>query len=110
MGAVYARVRGHARRALGRDLPAAPRHQLDRHHDPLRRARVNGVLTEIRDTPRLNPRQTHTIELVVDRLVIREGIDDRLTESLVTAVKHSAGPLIVTDIEILRLLSKMRRN
>ena len=63
------------------------------------RARVNGVLTEFRDTPRLNPRQKHTVELVVDRLVVREGIEDRLTESLQTAVKHSGGPVIVTDIE-----------
>jgi excinuclease ABC subunit A len=63
------------------------------------RARVNDVLMEIRETPRLNPRQKHTIELVVDRLVVREGIEDRLTESLQTAVKHSGGPIIVTDAE-----------
>ena len=63
------------------------------------RARVNGALTEFRDTPRLNPRQKHTVELVVDRLVVREGIEDRLLESLQTAVKHSGGPVIVTDIE-----------
>jgi excinuclease ABC subunit A len=63
------------------------------------RARVNGALIEFRDTPRLNPRQKHTVELVVDRLVVREGIEDRLTESLQTAVKHSGGPVIVTDIE-----------
>ena len=46
-----------------------------------------------------NPRQGHTIELVVDRLVIREGIEDRLTESLQTAVKHSGGPVIVTEAD-----------
>jgi excinuclease ABC subunit A len=63
------------------------------------RARVNGVLVEIRDPPRLNPRQNHTIELVVDRLVIRDGIEDRLTESLQTAVKHSGGTVIVSEAE-----------
>jgi excinuclease ABC subunit A len=63
------------------------------------RARVNGVLIEIRDPPRLNAPQKHTIELVVDRLVIKEGIEDRLIESLQAAIKHSGGPLVVTDIE-----------
>jgi excinuclease ABC subunit A len=63
------------------------------------RARVNGALIEIRDIPKLNPRQEHTVELVVDRLVIREGIEDRLTESLQTAVKHSGGPVIVSEAE-----------
>jgi excinuclease ABC subunit A len=63
------------------------------------RARVDGALTEIRDNPRLNPRQSHTIDLVVDRLVVRGGIEERLTESLETAVKHGSGTVIVTDIE-----------
>ena len=35
----------------------------------------------------------------MDRLVIREGIEDRLTESLQTAVKHSGGPVIVTEAD-----------
>jgi excinuclease ABC subunit A len=63
------------------------------------RARVNGVLMECRDTPRLNPRQSHTIEFVIDRLVIREGVEDRLMESLHTAVKHSGGGVIVSDAD-----------
>jgi excinuclease ABC subunit A len=63
------------------------------------RARVNGVLTEIRDTPRLNPRQSHTIELVVDRLVIRDGIQLRLAESIETAVKHGQGTVLITQID-----------
>jgi excinuclease ABC subunit A len=60
------------------------------------RARVNGVLTEVRETPRLNPRQTHDIDLVVDRLVVREGIRDRLGESLAAAVKQGGGTVIVS--------------
>ncbi len=67
--------------------------------DGFLRARVNGVLTEVRDTPRLNPRQSHTVELVVDRLVIREGIQPRLTESIESAVKHGEGTVIVTDVD-----------
>jgi excinuclease ABC subunit A len=63
------------------------------------RARVNGVLTEIRDTPHLNPRQSHTIDLVVDRLVIRDGIQARLAESVEAAVKHGEGTVIVTQVD-----------
>lgn len=63
------------------------------------RARVDGVLTEVRDVPRLNTRKKHTIELVVDRLVLRPTIEERLRESLGTALKHGSGRVIVTDID-----------
>ena len=63
------------------------------------RARVNGALIEFRDIPKLNPRQSHTIELVVDRLVIRAGVEDRLMESMQTVVKHSGGAIIITDAD-----------
>jgi excinuclease ABC subunit A len=63
------------------------------------RARVDGVLTEIRDNPRLSPRQSHTVDLVVDRLVIRAGIAERLTESVETAVKHGEGTVIVAELD-----------
>src|SRR5205823_3182653 len=63
------------------------------------RARVDGVLMEIRDTPKLAAKARHTIEMVVDRLVLRPTIGDRLHESLQTAVKHGDGRIIVTDID-----------
>jgi excinuclease ABC subunit A len=63
------------------------------------RARVDGVLLEIRDTPKLDAKAPHTIEMVVDRLVLRATIADRLHESLQTAVKHGAGRVILTDID-----------
>jgi excinuclease ABC subunit A len=63
------------------------------------RARVNGVLTEVRDNPRLNPRQAHNIDLVVDRLVVRDGIRDRLAESLAEAVKQGRGTVIVSTAD-----------
>jgi excinuclease ABC subunit A len=63
------------------------------------RARVDGVLMEIRDTPKLGPKAQHTIEMVVDRLVLRPTIAERLHESLQTAVKHSGGRVIITDID-----------
>ena len=63
------------------------------------RARVDGVLMEIRDTPKLDAKKPHTIEMVVDRLVLRPTIAERLHESLQTAVKHSSGRVIITDID-----------
>jgi excinuclease ABC subunit A len=62
------------------------------------RARVDGVLTEVRDNPPLNPKKPHTIELVVDRLVLRPGMEDRLRESLEAAVKHGQGVVLLAAL------------
>jgi excinuclease ABC subunit A len=63
------------------------------------RARVDDVLQEIRDIPQINPRVNHTIELVVDRLVVRAGLEDRFTESITTAAKLGAGRVLITDLD-----------
>lgn len=63
------------------------------------RARVDGVLTELGDLPPLNPRQRHSIDMVVDRLVLRGGIQERLNDSLHAALKHGRGTIVVTDID-----------
>jgi excinuclease ABC subunit A len=63
------------------------------------RARIDGVLHEIRDTPQLDPRRPHTIELVVDRLVVRPHLEDRFTESISTVAKLGDGRVIVTDLD-----------
>jgi excinuclease ABC subunit A len=63
------------------------------------RARVDGVLMEIRDVPKLDAKKAHTIELVVDRLVVKPTIADRLRESLQSAVQFSGGMVVITDIE-----------
>jgi excinuclease ABC subunit A len=62
------------------------------------RARVDGLLTEVRENPRLSPRQKHTIELVVDRLVLRPGMEDRLRESIETAVQHGGGLVVLAEL------------
>jgi len=46
------------------------------------RARIDGELRELADCPELTPRKKHTIEVVIDRIVVKEGIEDRLTESV----------------------------
>ncbi|WP_417738274.1 excinuclease ABC subunit UvrA [Rosistilla oblonga] len=58
------------------------------------RARVDGTMYDIESLPKLSPRKNHTIEAVVDRLVVREGIESRLGESIKTALKLSDGLLI----------------
>jgi excinuclease ABC subunit A len=63
------------------------------------RARVDGVLHEVRDAVPLDPRRKHTIEVVVDRLVVRPNFGQRLTESLDTTLKEGGGRAIVTDID-----------
>ncbi len=63
------------------------------------RARVDGVLTEVRDTPKLDAKKPHTVELVVDRLVLRPTVADRLREALEIAVKHGEGRVTIADID-----------
>src|SRR5690349_17573757 len=55
------------------------------------RAYVDGDLIEVSDPPKLNRRQNHTIEVVVDRLVVRAEDRGRLTDSLETALKLADG-------------------
>lgn len=59
------------------------------------RARVDGQVVEVREPPALAPRQRHTIEIVVDRLVRRPGLEERLREALELALKHGQGQVLV---------------
>ena len=55
------------------------------------RLRVDGELFPIEEIPALSKQKKHTIEVVVDRLILREGIRARLTDSLETALSLSGG-------------------
>ncbi|HWE54263.1 MAG TPA: excinuclease ABC subunit UvrA [Acidimicrobiales bacterium] len=55
------------------------------------RARIDGEIHELSDPPKLARYEMHTIEVVVDRLVKREGIERRLTDSLETALRLAEG-------------------
>ncbi|MGA8581786.1 MAG: excinuclease ABC subunit A, partial [Bryobacteraceae bacterium] len=55
------------------------------------RARVDGVLRSLDDEIRLDKRRNHTIEVVVDRLLVKEGIERRLTNSIEVAMKLGSG-------------------
>ena len=55
------------------------------------RVRVDGILYDLNEQITCEKNKKHTIELVVDRLVIREGQRRRLTDSVETACSHSGG-------------------
>ncbi len=55
------------------------------------RARVDGVIHDLDQIPTLDGKKKHTIEIVIDRLKVREDIRQRLAESLETAIALSDG-------------------
>ena len=59
------------------------------------RVRVDGILYELNEEISCEKNKKHTIELVVDRLVIRDGQRRRLTDSVETACNHSGGLVII---------------
>ncbi len=55
------------------------------------RVRVDGILYDLTEEINLEKNKKHTIDLVVDRLVLKEGLRRRLTDSIETACSHSDG-------------------
>ncbi|WP_298689773.1 excinuclease ABC subunit UvrA [uncultured Sphingomonas sp.] len=55
------------------------------------RVRIDGTIHEIEEAPALDKKYKHDIEVVVDRLAVREGIETRLAESFETALKLAEG-------------------
>ena len=63
------------------------------------RARIDGELYELSDLPKLEKTKKHTIEIVIDRLVVRPDIQQRLTDSLETAMKLSEGMAVASVVD-----------
>ena len=63
------------------------------------RMRLDGEMYEIAESPKVNKNQKHTIEIVVDRLIIREDIQQRLTDSLETAMRLAGGLVVVNVLD-----------
>lgn len=59
------------------------------------RARIDGLMVELSDSIKLDKQKKHSIEIVVDRIVLKDDIRKRLAESVETALKTSNGILIV---------------
>src|SRR5256712_4647562 len=62
------------------------------------RVRVNGVLRELSDEIDLDKNRKHTIEVLVDRLVVRENVGRRLADSLETALRLADGVVQVEPV------------
>ncbi len=63
------------------------------------RVKVDGTLYEIEDVPKLNKKLKHDIEVVVDRLVIRDDLGNRLADSVETALNLSGGLIIAENAD-----------
>ena len=63
------------------------------------RARIDGEMFLIEDPPKLAKTKKHTIEIVVDRLVVRDGVQQRLADSLETALKLGERLVIVNRLD-----------
>jgi excinuclease ABC subunit A len=63
------------------------------------RARIDGEMKSLDEEIRLDKRRNHTIEVVVDRLLIKTGIAQRLEESVRTATKLTDGVVVVSIID-----------
>ena len=63
------------------------------------RVKVDGTLYDLEDVPALDKKLKHDIEVVVDRLVLRDGLESRLADSLETALALSDGLAFTEDAE-----------
>jgi excinuclease ABC subunit A len=62
------------------------------------RVRINGELHPLDAPPLLDKRKNHTIEVVIDRLLVKQGIGARLEQSIATALKLAAGLVTVSIV------------
>ena len=63
------------------------------------RVRVDGAVRELSDNIELKKNHYHDIEIVVDRLIKKEGIEERLADSLSTCLTHADGLAVIDIIE-----------
>ncbi|MDO8846689.1 excinuclease ABC subunit UvrA [Methylicorpusculum sp.] len=63
------------------------------------RARIDGVVVDLDDSPALDPKKKHTIEVIVDRFKVREDISLRLAESFETALRIAEGIALAVSME-----------
>ncbi len=62
------------------------------------RARIDGVLRSLDEEITLDKRKNHTIEVVVDRLLVKPGIEKRLEASIETATKLADGLVLIAVV------------
>ncbi|KZZ18829.1 excinuclease ABC subunit A, partial [Oleiphilus sp. HI0078] len=62
------------------------------------RARIDGIITDLDDTPKLEKNKKHTIEVVVDRFKVRNDIQQRIAESFETCLALTDGIAVVAPM------------
>ena len=62
------------------------------------RVRVDGILYDLSEKIELEKNSKHTVEIVVDRLVMKEGIRSRLSDSVETALSHAGGNVTISVV------------
>jgi excinuclease ABC subunit A len=63
------------------------------------RARIDGIITDLDDTPSLEKNKKHTIEVIVDRFKVREDIQQRIAESFETCLNLTDGIAIIAPMD-----------
>jgi excinuclease ABC subunit A len=63
------------------------------------RARIDGDLKSLDEPIKLDKRKNHTIEVVIDRLVVKPGIEQRLENSIQTALKWADGLVVIAVVD-----------
>ncbi len=63
------------------------------------RVRIDGEVYDVNDAIQLEKTKKHTIEVVIDRLIVREGMEQRLADSLETALKLGEGVVYVQIVD-----------
>ena len=64
------------------------------------RAIIDGEAVRLENAPKLEKKLKHTIEVVIDRLVVREGMRQRLTDSVETALRLSDGLVVIDCVDL----------
>jgi excinuclease ABC subunit A len=63
------------------------------------RVRVDGIVVDMDDVPELDKKKKHNIEVVVDRIKVRDGLQQRLAESLETALQLTGGTATAMNMD-----------
>jgi excinuclease ABC subunit A len=63
------------------------------------KARIDGATASLEEPPKLDKRRNHTIDVVVDRLIVKAGIERRLTESIDLALKLADDVVVINTLD-----------
>ena len=69
------------------------------HKDGFLRARIDGELRQLDEEILLDKRRNHTIEVVVDRLMVKGGVAERIQESVRTALRLTGGAVLISVVD-----------